>query len=248
VDSAGTVRFAPNLGWRDVPLQMRLEEALGVPVVIDNDVRAATWGEWQHGAGQGVDDLVCLFIGTGVGGGIVSGGRLLRGCRNTAGEVGHLTVVDGGRRCHCRNRGCLEAYVGGWAIAERAQKAVRASPREGQRLAALAGGIEQVSATTVAQAYADGDPLACRLVEETSRYLAAGVVSIVNALSPCLVILGGGVIQGLPDYVSMVESAVREKALETAAEGLRILTAMLAGKAGVVGAAALARAHVGGVA
>ncbi|TET75770.1 MAG: ROK family protein, partial [Dehalococcoidia bacterium] len=95
VDRSGTVRFAPNLGWRNVPLQVRLEEALGMPVVVNNDVRAATWGEWQYGAGQKVDDLVCLFIGTGIGGGIVSGGQLLEGCNHTAGELGHIPIVAG---------------------------------------------------------------------------------------------------------------------------------------------------------
>lgn len=165
----------------------------------------------------------------------------MEGCKNAAGELGHITIVAGGRTCRCPNRGCLEAYSGGWAIAERAQEAVHADPQAGQRLVALAGSIQQVSAITVAQAYASGDPLACHLVEETAKYLAAGVVSIVNAFNPCLLVLGGGVIQGLPQYVTMIEPMVRANALEAAAEGLRIVTAALGGKAGVIGAAALAR-------
>lgn len=241
VDRTGTLHFAPNLGWRNVPLKAKLEEKLGIPVVIDNDVRAVTWGERQHGAGQGTDELVCLFVGTGIGGGIISGGRLLEGCNNTAGELGHTTIVSGGRRCRCHNRGCLEAYAGGWAIAERAQEAVLADHQAGQQLVALAGSIEQISATTVAQAYGDGDPLARGLVEETVQYLAAGMVSIVNAFNPCLLVLGGGVIQGLPDYVSMAERVVRENALQAAVEGLHIVMAALGDKAGAIGAAALAR-------
>ena len=242
VDRAtGTLRSAPNLGWRNVLLQARLEEALGLPVMVSNDVRAATYGEWRHGTGQGVDDLVCLFIGTGIGGGIVSGGRLLEGCYNTAGELGHITIVAGGHRCRCPNRGCLEAYAGGWAIAERAQEAVHADPQAGQQLVTLAGTIEQISAATVTQAYTNGDSLAHHLVEETAQYLAAGVVGIVNAFSPCLLVLGGGVIQGLPEYASMIEPIVRVNALEVAAEGLRIVTAALGDKAGVIGAAALVR-------
>jgi len=139
---SGIVRFSPNLGWHNVPLQARLEAALALPVMVTNDVRAATYGEWLYGAGQGVADLVCLFIGTGVGGGVVSGGKLLEGCNNTAGELGHTTIITDGRQCHCRNRGCLEAYAGGWAIAERAQDAVRSDPRAGQPLIELAGSIE----------------------------------------------------------------------------------------------------------
>ncbi|NQT47526.1 MAG: ROK family protein [Chloroflexi bacterium] len=245
VDSAsGMVRFAPNLGWRDIDLGVRLQQTLGMPVVVSNDVRAATYGEWRHGAGQGVNDLVCLFLGTGVGGGIVSGGCLLEGCSNTAGELGHITIVTGGRNCRCPNQGCLEAYTGGWAIAERAQEAASADHRDARRLLALAGCIERISAATVAQAYSDGDALARRLVEETAQYLAAGVVGIVNAFNPCLLILGGGVIQGLPDLVPMVEINVRAGALPAAVQGLRIVVSALADKAGVIGAAALAREKI----
>jgi glucokinase len=246
LDRTGTLRFSPNLpGWRNVPLKMKLEDTLDMPVVIDNDVRAATWGEWRHGAGQGVDNMVCLFVGTGIGGGIISGGRLLYGCGYTAGELGHMTIVTGGRRCRCPNHGCLEAYVGGWAIAERAQEVVHADPQIGEQLVALAGGVQQISATTVTHACRDGDPLACRLVEETAQYLAAGVVGIVNAFNPCLFVLGGGVIQGRPEYVPAVECIVRENALQAAVEGLRIVMAALGDKAGVIGAAALARDRMG---
>ena len=236
----GVVCFAPNLGWRNVSLRSRLEKSLGIAVVVSNDVRAATYGEWCYGIGQGINDMVCLFVGTGVGGGIISGGSLLEGCRNTAGELGHVTIVTNGRQCHCRNLGCLEAYVGGWAIAERAQEAVLAKPDDGQHLVELAGEIQQISATTVTKAYNNGDPLAQHLVEETVQYLAAGIVGIVNAINPCLIVLGGGVIQGLPEYASMAEQRVKSFALEAAIGDLRIVTAGLGDKAGVVGAAALA--------
>jgi glucokinase len=119
---SGVVRFAPNLDWHDVPFQADLGAALGLPVVVTNDVRAAAWGEWLHGAGRGCDDLVCLFVGTGIGGGVVSGGQMLSGCSNTAGELGHMVVDLGGPTCHCGNRGCLEALAGGWAIARRARE------------------------------------------------------------------------------------------------------------------------------
>jgi glucokinase len=111
--------FSPNLRWNRVPLAAMLRRRLGRPVLLLNDVRAATIGEWMHGAGRACDDLVCLFIGTGVGGGVVSGGRLLVGANNTAGELGHVKVETPGRRCTCGAHGCLEAYVGGWALARR---------------------------------------------------------------------------------------------------------------------------------
>ncbi|MFC1999441.1 ROK family protein [Chloroflexota bacterium] len=244
--STGSIRFAPNLGWRDVALGAKLQTSLEMPVVVSNDVRAATYGEWRYGAGQGVDDLICVFASTGVGGGIISGGRLLEGCNNTAGELGHITIVSGGRNCRCPNEGCLEAYVGGWAIAERAQEAASTDHRVARRLIALAGTPERISAATVAQAYNEKDALARRLVQETAQYLTAGLVGIVNAFNPCLLILGGGVIQGLPDLVPMVEINVRAGALPAAVQGLRIATSALGDKAGVIGAAAMARDQIPG--
>ncbi|RMF91872.1 MAG: ROK family protein [Nitrospinota bacterium] len=242
VDAAsGVVRFAPNLHWRNVPLQSRLENLLGLPVVVINDVRAATWGEWSHGAGQGEEEVVCLFVGTGIGGGVISGGRLLEGYSGTAGEFGHMTIVVDGRPCHCRNLGCLEAYAGGWAIAERAQEAVQADPCAGQTLIAMAGGIEQITATTVGAAYRQGDPFARRLVEDTGHYLAAGLIGIVNSFNPHLLILGGGVIEGLPELIDRVEAEIRTRALHAAIEHVRIVKSSLGNNAGVLGAAALAR-------
>jgi glucokinase len=241
----GVVRYSPNLPtWRDVPLKAELESVLRIPVIINNDVRVITWGEWQHGSGKGVDDLVCLFVGTGIGGGIVSHGHLMEGCQNTAGELGHITVVAGGRKCTCPNDGCMEAYAGGWAIAERARDAVRANSQAGRALIDLAGDIASITSITVSQAFKNGDPLAQRLVKDTSKYLAAGVVSIVNAFNPCLIIMGGGVIEGLPELVSLVEARVRTQALQTPVENLRFTKGSLGTKAGVIGAAALARDHI----
>jgi len=239
--ASGIVRFAPNIAWRDVPLGAELERALGIPVTVVNDVWAASWGEFSHGAGQGVDDLVCLFVGTGIGGGIVINGRLLEGTSNSAGELGHTTVVAGGRKCHCPNVGCMEAYAGGWAIAERAREAVIKEPDEGSALLALAGTVENILGITVSQAFHDGDPLARRIVKETGDYLAAGIVSIINGLNPGMLVLGGGIIEGMPDLFAMVEPIVRSHALPPALERLRISRAALANQAGVIGAAALAR-------
>ncbi len=239
----GVVRFAPNLGWREVPLRAELEHRLSLPVAVLNDVRAATWGEWRHGAGRGVQDLVVLFVGTGVGGGVVSGGRVLEGCGNSAGELGHMTIVVDGRRCRCRNLGCLEAYAGGWAMADRAREAAEADGAAGRALVARAGGMEKITAATVTEAWREGDGLAARLVEETAGYLAAGIVAIVNAFNPCTLVLGGGVLEKVPEYVTRVEPLVRERALGAAVEPLRIVPAALGGSAGVIGAAAVARAR-----
>jgi glucokinase len=242
----GFVRFAPNLKWHDVPLQADLSNILERPVVVTNDVRAITWGEWLHGAGQGYDDMICLFVGTGIGGGIVSGGRMLAGCSNTAGELGHITIDLRGPACHCGNQGCLEALAGGWAIARRAQEIIRNDPGGGRALLDFAdGNTEAVTAKTVARAAHAGDPLARGLVNEVGRALTGGIVSLVNAFNPCCLILGGGVIKGLPELVERVDTGVRERALAAATASLQIVRAQLNGDAGVVGAAALAMRSFG---
>ena len=241
VASDGTVLFAPNLRWHDVPLRARLARALGRRVAVLNDVQAATYGEWKYGAGRGTDDLVCLFVGTGVGGGIVADGRLRHGATGTAGELGHLSVARDGRKCRCPNSGCLEAYAGGWAIAARAREAVVADPRRGGRLVALAGGLGRITSETVEEAYRAGDPLARELVRETQGYLADGLVSIVNAIDPAVIVLGGGVLGGYPSLVAALARDVRSRALKAAVDGLRVVPAALGPESGVVGAATYAR-------
>ncbi|HTW55997.1 MAG TPA: ROK family protein [Thermoplasmata archaeon] len=246
IDRRGVVVTSPNLDWRRVALRARLEAAVGVPVTVTNDLRAITYGEWQFGAGRGARDLVCVFVGTGVGGGIVADGRLRYGATDTAGEVGHTTVVAGGRPCHCPNRGCLEAYVGGWAIAERAQEAVAEDPRRGRALVRLARHRGAISARTVAVAAQGGDALARQLVRETGDYLAAGLVSVANAFDPAVLVIGGGVLDGMPTLLPYVRRRVRDAALAVVARRLRIVPAALGGEAGVLGAAAMARLRLPG--
>jgi glucokinase len=242
VDSdQGVVRFAPNLGWREVSLQRDLCEALGWPVVVLNDVRAATWGEWLHGAGQGCDDLICLFVGTGIGGGVVCGGHILSGCTNTAGELGHIIINEEGPSCTCGNRGCLEAFAGGWAIARHAREAISRDPSAGATLLNSAGGqLEAVTAESVTRSAKTGDPLALRVLDRATKALIAGAVSLVNAFNPCRFILGGGIVDGWPTLPGQIEQGVRQQALAAATHSLQVLPSKLKNSAGVVGAASLA--------
>ena len=248
IDAAtGSVRFAPNLGWHDVPLASDIKAALGVAVVVTNDVRAAAFGEWRHGAGRGLDDLVCVYVGTGIGGGIVSGGRLLAGCANTAGEIGHIVVEVDGPVCTCGGRGCLEAIAGGWAIGRAAREAIENSVEgSGAILDAAGGAIEAVSAEAVAKAAAAGDALALRILEKAGDALAAGCVSLVNAFNPCRLVLGGGVIDGVPRLIDRVRKEVSSYALPAAAASAEVVAADLGRAAGVVGAGSLALDIVGG--
>jgi len=247
VDLKGNVINAPNLRWHNIPLKKILEEKLGIPVFVLNDVNAATWGEWRYGSGKNVSDLVVIFVGTGVGGGVISGSKMVIGCNNSGGELGHITIVLDGRQCHCPNKGCLEAYAGGWAIAERAQEAVRANPQNGKQLISLAGAIENIAAKTVGDAYYKKDPLSIQLIGETIQYLAAGAVSIVNAFNPRILILGGGVIEGMPELINEIEKIAKEKALESSLIDLKITKAALGGDAGVIGAAIFAQNEIKGI-
>lgn len=247
VDAAtGVVRQAPNLEWHDFPLRARLEEALRLPVAVLNDVQAAAFGEHAFGTGQGVAELVCLFVGTGVGGGVITRGTLLQGCTGSAAELGHITVDPNGPLCRCGNRGCLEAFAGGWAIARRAREAAAADPGRNAILLDLAGGeAEQITASTVVKAAGDGNPISEQILREAGQALGIGVASIVNAFNPCIVVLGGGVVAGLPEWIETAGQAVRSRALATNAAAVRVLPAALGPHAGTIGAAAWAAAVLG---
>lgn len=239
--NSGFVYFAPNLDWHDVPFEADLSEALKMPVIVTNDVRAATWGEWLHGAGQGSKELICLFVGTGIGGGVVSSGQILSGCTNTAGELGHIPIEIHGPVCHCGNRGCLEAHASGWAIAGKAKRAVQSDPKKGERLLELAGGNPAlITARQVIESAHAGDPLSQALMNDVSEALIAGCTGLINAFNPCKLILGGGIVEGMPELVEQIAQGIKSHALEAATTKLEVLQAQLHNDAGVIGAGALA--------
>ena len=242
VNRDGVVRFAPNLKWVDRPLRSEVEAGVNRPVRVLNDARAAAVGEWRFGAGRGVSDLVCLFLGTGLGGGVVTGGRLLEGASNGAGELGHLTIVTGGRRCTCHARGCLEAYVGGWAIAERALEAALARPADGRALQeAERASSEGLTAREVIELATRGDPLSREIMAETQRHLSAGLVGIVNAFNPSLIVAGGGVLEGAPSLFPKALEDATPSMLPSLGEVVRGAPAALGPDAVAVGAAEFAR-------
>ncbi len=237
---SGVVHFAPNLQWHEVPLKQALSDALKLPISITNDVRAATLGEWLYGAGRGCNDLICLFVGTGIGSGIISGGKLLTGGSNTAGEVGHMTVDLYGPPCTCGSTGCLEALAGGWAIAARAKEIVKEDAQAGKLILKLVDGhIDNITAKVVAQAYHEGDALARLIIDEVTHALIVGIANLINAFNPVRIILGGGILKSLPELIERIDTGVRRRALGAACASLKIVNAYLTTDAGVVGAAAL---------
>jgi len=241
----GILRSSPNLRWEDVSVVDELEERLGIPVAVANDVDAASWGEFLHGAGSDVDDLVCVFVGTGVGAGAISGEQLLDGCVASAMELGHITIVQDGRECTCPNTGCLEAYAGGWAIGERTRDAVRKQADRTNKLVELAGGnVDDISAKHLAERYRKGGSLAKQLVEETGQYLASGLINIITLLNPQALVLGGGVIEGIPDLRNMVRPEIDRRCFPTYSESVEIRKPKLDERSPVIGAAALAREQI----
>jgi len=241
-DDHDIVRSAPNLGWKDFPLQDKMKNRLDIPLNIDNDVRMAAYGEWQYGAGQAIDDLICIFVGTGVGGGIISEGRLIHGHNNTAGEIGHTTVNLRGPSCNCGNFGCLEAYAGGWAIARTAKQIIKKNEKTGAAILEQANNnIEDVTAESVAAAALNGNYLARFIMDQAAEALIAGCASLINIFSPRRIVFGGGVIDGYEELIETVERGISRRTLSAALSDFDIVKAELGSDAGVIGAAVSAR-------
>ena len=241
-EQTGSVIFAPNLKWHNVPIRADIEKILELPVRIINDARALTMGEWQYGAGKGHQDILCVFIGTGIGGGVVSGGNLLVGGSNTFGEVGHMTIDFNGPLCTCGKKGCLESFAGGWGMAARARDAIEKNGRgpESQKILELADyKVDQVTANIVVRAYHEGDPFAQEIIEQVKEALIAGCASLVNAFNPSRLILGGGLIEGMPEIIEIIDKGVRRDALKAATKSFEVVRAKLGKELGVLGSAAV---------
>jgi glucokinase len=232
----GVLLAPPHLpGWRDVPVVALAAEAYGRPALLENDATAAAWGEHRYGAGAGTTNMVYLTISTGVGGGVVVGGRLYRGSGGNGAELGHVTVDWRGRRCRgCGRNGCLEAYASGTSIVERAREAIT---RDGTSVLAGRNGL---TATDVAAAAGAGDAVASAVWRETVEALACGLTSIVNLFEPELVVIGGGVSRSGEQLLAPVREWVRANAIAPAGRAAEIVPAALGDHVGVVGAAAIA--------
>lgn len=244
VDKArAIVMFAPNIAWRDVNLKAELEERIQLPVVVENDANAAAWGEFTFGAGHDIDDLLMVAVGTGVGGGVVLDGELYRGAFGVGAEIGHMRVVPDGILCGCGNRGCLEQYGSGTALV----REVRAAARAGSLLAAdllerAGGDPDQITGPLVTEAARDGDPFAVEQLAVLGRWLGEGIASLTAVLDPAVVVLGGGVSEAGDLLLAPVRAAF---ASQLTGRGHRpvldIRRARLGNRAGLIGAADLAR-------
>lgn len=242
IDSASgvVVTPSPNLpDWFDIPLQDIIKKRFNVDTFVLNDASSAALGEQRFGAGQGVKNLVLVTLGTGIGGGIIIDGNLYLGARGSAGELGHMTVDEGGPVCGCGNTGCLEVMASGRAVAREAVR--RLSQGEKSSLTEITGGkVENITTEQVAAAAAADDSLALDVLSRASHYLGVGLVNIVNVFNPEMIILGGGMAELESLYVEPAKKLVMERAFSISTKKLSIVTARLGNEAGVYGAAVYA--------
>lgn len=232
----GILVNTPNLGWVGFPIRGRISDALDMPASLDNDANCATFGEWWQGAGQGVRSLVGVTLGTGIGGGYIEGGQLMRGASGSAFELGHTTINFEGRACACGNRGCLEAYVSGPNIAARARDALAVGVPS--VLPDIVGGdVNRITAETVYDALLEGDTLSVRLINETADFLGIGLANIVNLFNPEMIVLVGGVTRAGDYLLDPLRESLSKRAFPSAVDACQVVSGCFPDTAGVIGAA-----------
>jgi glucokinase len=236
----GYIIHSANLGFENFPLGPKLSERFGCSVVVSNDVSAGVYGEFKAGAARGATDAFGIFVGTGIGGGIIVGGRLYNGFSKNAGEIGHMIIKAGGPRCGCGNRGCLEALASRKAMTRDIAKAIKRGSKT--KLKKLLGkNMSAIPSSALKEAYDAGDKVTVEVVRRAAKYIGIGIGSLVNVLGPQVVILGGGVIEALGnDIIERIDASARAVAFEVAAKDMKIVQAELGDDAGVTGAALLA--------
>ena len=242
IDSAGVVHDPPNLpGWKGVSLVDELAGPLGLPIYAGNDANLGALAEYRFGAGAGVDHLVYLNVGTGIGGGVISHGRMLTGWRGFAAELGHQTLDPDGPRCGCGQPGHLEAFASGPAIARDARKALE----QGRSSTIPEHAKGPVTAKSVAAAAMTGDALALELLHQAGYYLGLGLANLIHILEPQRILIGGGVSLAGELLLEPARQTVDQRLMSTVYRGVEILPAALGLDVGLMGAAALVMQEAG---
>ncbi len=238
----GSVHLSHHVpGWEQFPLQSWFEERYGAPAVVANDANAAAFGEFHLGAGRGCRSMMYITVSTGIGGGLVLNGELWNGQDGMAGEIGHTVIDPAGPLCSCGKRGCLESFASGSGIARQANEKLRDQPQRGSILSSLADQAGEVTARIVSQACADGDELACEILDIAAARLGTGIGNAANLMNLERFILGGGVTKAGERWWE----AVRRSARHTILSGIQIsiLPAQLGDDAPLWGAKILAELH-----
>lgn len=240
----GLMLEAPNIAWRMVPVKRLVAERIGLPSFLDNDANVAASGERFAGVCRGVDDFAYITLGTGIGGGIFVGGSIYRGYRGTGAEIGHMVVDPDGPPCECGGRGCLEALASGTALERAAVKLVAADP-DSALWQACGGDLAGLTGEMVSEAAEGGDNAALASFSDIAYYLGLGIVSLIHALGPEKVVLGGGVSHSGHLLLDDVRRVVAERGIPVLVESVSIELSTLGTEAGLIGAAALAWEGIG---
>jgi glucokinase len=234
----GLLLESPNISWEKVPLVSIVARELDLPTFLDNDANCATLGELHYGVAKGARDFVLLTLGTGIGGGICSGGVVYRGSRGTAGEIGHCIVDPNGPMCNCGRRGCLEAMGSGTALVREAERLSR--DNASSLLNEMRGVTGRLAGESVSEAAEQGDETALAAFDFVSRYLGIGIANVIALFDPELVVLGGGVSHSGLLLLDDVRASVKENGIQSLVKDARIELSTLGNDAGLLGAAALA--------
>ena len=239
----GMVYHAPNLGWDAVPLGATLGKLLHVPVFAENDVNAGVVGEHALGAGRGAKELVGIFVGTGIGGGIISKGQLYLGSRGAAAEVGHMIVQVDGPLCGCGNHGCIEALASRTAMERDVREAIRGGEKSCVLKLMEERGKDRMTSSIIQRALKKNDPVMRKVVKRGQYYLGMLVASVVNMLDPECVVIGGGIAERLGEYyIAPIRKTAYENFLRRHdAERVKVVCGTLGDNAGALGAVVLAR-------
>jgi len=241
----GVVVFAPNLGWHNVYLKQSLEHKTGLPTYLDNDVNVGTLGEYAFGAGRGKKNIVGIFVGTGIGGGIIIDGKLFYGSSSTAGEIGHTIIKVGGPKCGCGNRGCLEAIASRTAITKQLRRRILIQKEESILPKLNGNQLDTIKSGSIARAFRKGDKPTIKVIKKATKYIGISIASTVNFLNPETIILGGGLIEALgEEVIKRIHHFAKKYAIQHAMSGVEITTAQLGDDAGIIGAAVLAQQKV----
>jgi glucokinase len=239
--AAGRVIFAPNLQWQDVPLKKILEKDMGVPVSIENDGNSAMLGVFEAELASKPRHVIGIFIGTGIGGGIMLDGKLYSGFNGTAGEIGHMVIEVGGPKCNCGNRGCFEALASRTAIFRK----IHAAVKDGQKtlLTEMLGPeLSDLRSGDLRKAIRKGDSFVEKIIEEAAEYTGIAVANFMNIFNPQTIVLGGGVIDALGDeMMAIIIETAEDYALNGTSKGIEIVASKTGDDAGIIGAAVLAR-------
>ncbi len=236
----GVVRISPNLNWKNVPLKALISKHLHYPIRVDNDANVASWAAFVVEAKRKVKNLICVTVGTGVGGGIVLNGELYHGATGSAGEIGHMTLYPEGVLCNCGNRGCLERYVGARAMAEEARRAIETGVST-SITDLVRGDLSQISPYVLQQAARKGDKLSQQLWDQAGQHLGIGLASLVNVLNPEWIILAGGLSRAGDLLLSPLKQTLHKRSFPTPGSAVKLVVSKLDQHLGVVGAGLIAQ-------